>query len=218
MSTLVLIRHGETADNARSVFQGQGGSCLNARGREQATRVAERLAAVHIDHLVSSDLERAVETAHIIAARTRVPLSLQDVALREVDVGKWTNKSEAEIRAELPEEWEAWIRGLDIPRGGGETYRALGERLLGALERIARQHEDACVVVVSHGAAIRSAVGEALSLTDEARRSLGPIANTSVTVMESRIEQARMRFDLRMWNDVRHLDDPLPRLAARRGS
>lgn len=217
MATLILIRHGETDDNARQVFQGQGGSGLNARGREQAQRIADRLASVHVDHVISSDLERAVQTAAVIATRIRVSVA-KDTTLREVDVGSWTGKSEAQIKGELPEEWAAWLRGLDIPRGGGETYRALGLRMIAALERIATDHPTAVVVIVSHGAAIRSAVGEMLKLSDEARRSLAHAHNTGVTVFETTRLEGGMRFELRLWNDVRHLDDPLLRIAAPRAT
>ena len=64
---LFLARHGETDDNARLVFQGQGGSGLNLRGRAQAMRLAARAATLELTALISSDLERAVEWASTAA-------------------------------------------------------------------------------------------------------------------------------------------------------
>ena len=68
MTTIFLVRHGETVDNANNIMQGQTQGCLNERGREQARQVAERLASEQIDAVVASDLRRAVQTAEVIAA------------------------------------------------------------------------------------------------------------------------------------------------------
>ena len=67
-TTIFLVRHGETVDNARQIMQGQTQGCLNDKGREQAEQVAGRLAGEQIDAVVASDLNRAIQTAEIIAA------------------------------------------------------------------------------------------------------------------------------------------------------
>ena len=58
-TTILLVRHGETVDNARQIMQGQTQGELNERGREQARQVAERLAADPVDVIIASDLRRA---------------------------------------------------------------------------------------------------------------------------------------------------------------
>src|SRR5690349_6865123 len=120
---LLLARHGETDDNARLIFQGQGGGSLNARGRAQAERLAARLVS-SLDVIVSSDLTRARETAEEVARATHVEIVF-DQKIREVDVGAWTGLAYEEVERRFPEEWAAWRAGLDVPRGGGETYAAL---------------------------------------------------------------------------------------------
>ena len=77
MTLLYLARHGETEDNARLVFQGQSGKGLNARGRAQARRLAERMKKCRVTTIVSSDLERAVETAAIVAEVKRLGLEIE---------------------------------------------------------------------------------------------------------------------------------------------
>ena len=72
-TTILLVRHGETVDNARQIMQGQTQGELNERGREQARQVAERLAADPVDVIIASDLRRAIQTAEIIAAPHRLP-------------------------------------------------------------------------------------------------------------------------------------------------
>ena len=73
-TTLFLVRHGETVDNARQIMQGQTQGCLNEKGREQAQQVAQRLAEEAIDAVVASDLHRAIQTAEIIAAPHGLPV------------------------------------------------------------------------------------------------------------------------------------------------
>ena len=117
-TTILLARHGETADNARLVFQGQTGKGLNERGKAQARRLAERLRNDErlSKTIYASDLERAVETANAVASLSSREV-VTDKDLREVDVGAWSQKSHAEIEALYPEEWAAWSAGLDVRRG-----------------------------------------------------------------------------------------------------
>ncbi len=199
---LHLARHGETADNAALVFQGQGGKGLNALGRAQARRLAQRLARRPPDAIVASDLERAVETARAVAAACGREVEL-DRDLREVDLGQWTGKTHLEIAELFPEEWAAWSAGLDIRRGGGETYADVGDRVSRALERIVAKHEGKRVLVVSHGGAIKSVVARVLGVSPSGFRALAGVANAGLTLLE-RDEAARHR--LHAWNDTAHLE------------
>ncbi len=200
-----LVRHGETADNAARVLQGQGGRGLNVLGRAQATRLAERVRRAPPTAIVSSDLERAAETARIVAGACGLSVEL-DPDLREVDLGAWTGKSYDEVERLFPEEWAAWHAGLDIRRGGGETYAELAVRVDRALARIASRRldaGDAHVLVVSHGGAIKSWIARMLGVSSDGLRALAGVANTSITVVE-RDGQGRHR--LHAWNDTAHLE------------
>ena len=99
-TTILLVRHGETVDNACQIMQGQTQGELNERGREQARQVAERLATDPVDVIIASDLRRAIQTAEIIAA----PHSLSVVTtplLRERDWGGFTGRYIPELRGEV---------------------------------------------------------------------------------------------------------------------
>ena len=198
---LLLARHGETDDNARLIFQGQGGGSLNARGRAQAERLAARLAQ-SVDVIVSSDLTRAKETAEEVAKASGVEIVF-DREIREVDVGAWTGLAYEEVERRFPEEWAAWRAGLDVPRGGGETYAGLATRVAGALDRIARDHVGKRVLVVSHGAALRSAVCLTLGISPSWNAPIAGLHNTSLTKL--RYEGAKTH--LVTYNDVAHLRD-----------
>ncbi len=182
MTTILLLaRHGETAENAQRVFQGQGGGPLNERGRAQAERLASRIAN-EVDVIVSSDLLRARETAQFAASASNAALTL-DRALREVDVGAWTGLSYEEVVARFPDEWNAWRAGVDVPRGGGETYEHLAQRITTALVRIANAHAGKRVLVVSHGAALRSAICSTLGLVPRWSAPLGALHNAAVSTL-----------------------------------
>lgn len=101
MKTIIfLVRHGETVDNARQIMQGQTQGELNARGREQAAQVARRLAAEHLDAVVSSDLRRAIQTAEIIARPHGLTVSTTPL-LRERDWGSFTGRFIPDLRGEV---------------------------------------------------------------------------------------------------------------------
>jgi len=201
LTTLLLARHGETDDNANQVFQGRAGGGLNERGRAQSERLAFRLAKRGIGAIVASDLDRAKETALIVAHIAGVAPTF-DSDLREVDVGAWTGLSHHEVQERFPEEWDAWNAGLDVRRGGGETYAELAERIRGSVERIAHAHMGKTVLVVSHGAAVRSFVCHTLGLAAQGPRSLGGMENTALALFT--VLDGRMR--LRGWNDTAHLE------------
>jgi broad specificity phosphatase PhoE len=198
-----LARHGETEANVRRVFQGQSGVGLSERGRAQAAALGRRLRTVPYRALWTSDLERAHETATILASHLPAAVPIEtDVGLREVDVGTWTGKSHDEVAALYPEEWSAWESGLDVRRGGGETYAELAERMESSITRICTRIEHGPVLIVSHGGSIKSFVAKILTASPEGIRALAVLENTSLT----RVVRTGKRYRLVSWNDAAHLE------------
>src|SRR5512136_235874 len=107
MTTLVLIRHGQTDWNVEGRWQGQADPPLNDRGREQARFVAEYQSQFGFAALHSSDLRRAMETAQVIGAEMRLPVIPQP-RLREINLGKWQGMLAADIEAQYPDEFRRW--------------------------------------------------------------------------------------------------------------
>ena len=99
-TTIFLVRHGETVDNARQIMQGQMPGELNQQGREQARQVAERLAVEQVDAVVSSDLRRAVQTAEVIAGRHGLDVVTTPL-LRERDWGGFTGRYIPSLKGEV---------------------------------------------------------------------------------------------------------------------
>ena len=139
MATLLLIRHGETDWNAEHRWQGHADVPLNARGREQATTLAEELAPEGVDAIYASDLSRARDTAEIVGEHLGVPVVL-DPDLREIDVGSREGLTGDEV-GDRP--WD------------GEDHESHGERILRAVRTIAERHPGQRVAVVSHGGSLR---------------------------------------------------------------
>jgi broad specificity phosphatase PhoE len=145
VTTILLVRHGETDWNAESRWQGQVDTPLNVRGRQQARRLARRLAAVAFEAVYSSDLRRARETAEIVAFSRGMPVYTEP-GLREIDVGSWAGLTAAQVAERFP----------DGEQPGAETLAAFRARVLDALTAIARRHDGATVLVVAHGGCVRT--------------------------------------------------------------
>jgi probable phosphoglycerate mutase len=176
VTTILLARHGETDWNRDNRFQGHADPPLNDTGRAQAAELAERLAGDELAAVYSSPLRRAFETAAAIAE----PHGLEPVrldALREVDVGSWQGLTRAEVEQRFPDQYARW---LDHEQGweDGETYEAMGERVVRAMLELAVAHEGQRILAATHGGPIRAAYANTQGVPHaEARRHGPPVGN-----------------------------------------
>lgn len=162
MTTILLARHGESDWNRAGRWQGHADRPLTDLGREQARELAERLASTELDAVYSSDLERARETAAIVAQPHRLPVR-ELAALREVDVGSWSGLTRIEAEQRFPDGYRRWLGGSEGWEDG-ETYEQLGERVVGAVLTIAAHRLGERVLIVAHGGSIRAIHAAALSV------------------------------------------------------
>lgn len=177
MTTLHLARHGETDWNREGRWQGQMNTSLNERGREQARTLAESVRDEPIAAVYASDLDRAVETAQIVAQTIGVRVR-RDGRLRELNFGRWEGLTTAEIEMRFPQEVARWRADGGVAGGGGESYEQMGERVVAALREIAATHPQEHVLVVLHGGPIRALLAHANGVTyDEQRRLREHLAN-----------------------------------------
>lgn len=154
MTRLLFVRHGQSTWNADGRWQGWADPPLSDLGRAQAGRAAT--AVDHIDAVVASDLQRALETAEIMAGILGIADVTVEPAFRERDVGQLTGLTRPEIDARWP--------GLLVPQGGlaaglwppgGESIGDLTTRVVDAVDRVAARH-DGVVLVVTHGGVVRN--------------------------------------------------------------
>jgi broad specificity phosphatase PhoE len=177
VTRLILVRHGQTDWNVQGRFQGQADPPLNETGRGQARALAELLAGSGFPAAYASDLQRARETAEIIAGRAGVPVSI-DPRLREVNQGAWEGLVLSEIIARYPAEWSDRERDpLHCRAPGGESVAEVADRTWAAAGDIARRHPDGPVLIVSHGLALATLLcrGRGLPL-ETARQHIPPNA------------------------------------------
>jgi probable phosphoglycerate mutase len=152
---LFLVRHGQSTWNAERRWQGHGDPPLSERGRAQTRELLAALASLELEALVSSDLQRAVETARIVAE----PLGLElrvDPRWRERHLGVWTGLRREEIAAGWPDVYAQLAAGdPDAAPPEGESQRQLDARIRAAARELAGRHPGGRVLVVTHRGAIR---------------------------------------------------------------
>ena len=100
MTTLYLVRHGETVDNVNQIMQGQTQGKLTENGIQQAQEVRDQLAPENFAAIISSDLKRSVDTAKIIAEPHHLEV-VQTPLLRERDWGGFTGRFIPELKGEV---------------------------------------------------------------------------------------------------------------------
>lgn len=137
MTTLYLVRHGETVDNARHIMQGQTQGELSETGVLQARQLAEQLRSEHFDAFVASDLKRAIDTCTLLAAPHAQPVDITPL-LRERDWGDFTGRY-------IPD-----LKGLPWP-DNVETLDHLLQRARHFLHYIYTTFPDQTVLAVGHG-------------------------------------------------------------------
>jgi broad specificity phosphatase PhoE len=190
VTTILLARHGETDWNRKGRFQGHADPPLNEAGRAQAADLSLALAAEELAAVYTSPLQRAAETAAVVAAAHGLePVPVE--ALREVDVGSWQGLTRAEVETRFPEQFTRW---LDYGQGweDGESYDEMGRRVVAALLELATAHAGERILVVTHGGPIRAAFAFADGTTHAEARRTGPLI-ANVFLAEFSVENAALR-------------------------
>jgi probable phosphomutase (TIGR03848 family) len=165
--TLVLIvRHGLTAATGSALTGWMPGIPLDDRGRDQAAALAQRLAPVALDAIVSSPLDRCQQTAQAIAA-VRPGLPLQpDERVGECRYGDWTGQPLKRLAREpLWRVVQAHPSAARFPGPEGESLAAMQYRAVAAIrDWNARLGPDATYLVCSHGDVIKSILADGLGM------------------------------------------------------
>jgi len=197
MTTLYLIRHGETGHNASNRIQGWLDVPLNDTGRWQAAQLGERFRGKAIDAIYTSDLARARDTAQAIADVVGQELIL-DARLREYNMGQWTGLNGDEIAAITPGFTSHGSHEPPIP--DGESAHDMNARIAPFLQEVLEKHPHGRVIAVSHGGTLGLVVGAMLGMP-LIRRQPFTFGNTAIA--KTVFEHGRWR--LRSLNDQCHL-------------
>lgn len=200
---ILLIRHGESEPylpgNPFPLVDGHADPELSPEGREQAQRVADRLAGAGIDAIYVTGLRRTEQTAAPLAAKLGLAPRVE-TGLREVRLGEWEGGLYRQMVAEghplvrqaiTEQRWEV------IP--GGEDTAAFTARTRSAIERLVAAHPDQRLAVFSHGGAIGQVLATA---TGSGAFAFMVADNASI----SRIFAEGGRWSIRGFNDTAHLE------------
>ena len=176
-TTFYFVRHGQSEGNAARIFTGQTDSPLTEHGRQQAAAVADELANVKFDRIVSSDLSRTRDTAEVIAKRHGLTVEVLP-ELREIDVGERTGKDFDETAA-LP----GWNEDGFVAWPGGESLDQVLGRTLGAVARLTRESPGKTILIVGHGGVNRILLSHFLGILPKLDRTPG--GNTNISVVHT---------------------------------
>lgn len=207
MTTRVyLVRHGATVLTAEDRFAGSSDVPLSDAGRDQARRLAARLAEEPIAAFYASPMGRTMETARILAQPHGKGVSARD-GFREIDHGRWEQKTRADVERLYPEEYARWESDpFSFAPEGGESGLSVTARALPALLEVVAAHPGEQVLIASHKATIRLLISSLLGFDARTYRDRLDQSPASLNVLDFK-DPARAR--LTVFNDTSHYAESL---------
>jgi len=205
---LYLVRHGATDANLQRPYVLQGRHYdlpLSHTGRQQATAVANFLSSFSVDHVYSSRMKRAVETANSISKHHNLEVKIVEEII-EVDVGKWEGMDWDAIMDQYPEAYASFMENPAAnPYLEGESYGDVHRRIQPAFLNLLKCHVGESIVVVAHNVVNRvylaGLLGLSLSNAKDIRQT-----NAGVNL----IRYKNGETELMTLNSIFHLDDESP--------
>ncbi|CAB4629186.1 unannotated protein [freshwater metagenome] len=164
MTTLILVRHGRTSANRDGILAGwTPGVQLDDKGIEQATAAGLRLQGIPLSGVVSSPLERTVETAELLVGDRDLDIAL-DPRIGECHYGDWTGRALKDLAKEpMWKVVQSQPSAAVFPGPDGESLRNMAHRAIDAVHHWNHQFgPDGIYVMVSHGDVIKAIVSNAL--------------------------------------------------------
>jgi probable phosphoglycerate mutase len=169
---LILARHGETIENRRHILQGQTHGKLTSEGISQANKLADYLTSFRIDICFTSDLQRAVDTANIIAQKHPLMEIIKDVRLRERYLGELQGEA-------IPDDWD------------GTNHHETAEPMVGLYERakdfasyLQSSRQNKTILVISHGITLKVLISICLGYDESQLKEMDDLANCTACILQ----------------------------------
>ena len=202
VTTLILIRHGETHLTPERRFSGSGGTNpgLSEHGEWQAAHMAKAVCVREIDVLYTSPLLRAKQTAAHIEQHAKLKAIVED-DFTELNFGEWEGLSFAEVKEQDGARLDRWLASTSLPTPGGESHDQVSARVIPAMYRVAKMHVGKTVAIVAHVTPIKQMLRETLGAPMEIihRFDLHPCGVSVVSIWEDGFALVRAM------NDTSHL-------------
>ncbi len=196
---LTLIRHGQSEGNAGRLWQGAGNTPLTLRGRKQAAALGRRIDLGDFDYVVSSHLDRAIETARLAGFEPEIRPGLS-----EMNLGEWEGLTFDEVSRRYSDDLAAMRAGENIRWGRtGETFEEFSARVTGEIRKLlANADPDDRILVVAHGGTNNTVLRSFIPGEPRMFQVFGPPANTSITRIT--LDETG-RATIERYNDAAHL-------------
>lgn len=155
MINLYMARHGETKSNQKKVYYGWTDVPLTQNGVKQCEGLRDKLHPVNFDVVISSSLERALNSAEIIGDVNRNEIVVYD-GLKELNFGKWEELHYKDIEEKYNDDWNSWTHDWEnfcIPEG--ESFSELYKRVKKCLYEILEKYKDKTILLVCHQGTLR---------------------------------------------------------------
>jgi len=202
MTSILLIRHGQTKSNITGFYMGRSNEDLTEAGYTQARRLSSRLASLPIVSVYTSPLQRTYATASILAEPHRLEPEVLD-GLTEIHLGDWQGLHMDEIARRWPEAWLQWrTNPSEITVPNGESFTEVTERVLQVFQTIIEANRDKQSAIVAHEAIVKVLVAHALGAPNSIYRGF-EVSNASLSMV--RINNNRLQ--LIKLNDTSHLEN-----------
>ncbi len=210
MARLILARHGLTDYNAQKRYQGRIDIPLNKTGLAQAHFLNKRLAAVQLDAVYCSDLQRAAKTAEIALEGHSYGQPPRSVPLlREISGGQFEGLMWEEINTRFPEKATAWLADrANVAPPGGENLLQVARRIDQALAQIQEEvpSPEATILLVLHGGIISVMLCQLMGMALD-RLWQWRVDTCSVTILDLYPKGAI----LSLFNDIAHIEEEASR-------
>jgi len=187
-TTLYLIRHGETPLTPFRKFSGVGPADpeLTEEGHRQARLVAEEIAKLRPEVLITSPLNRAQQTAGYISEKSGLTPKVDSIWV-EGNFGLWDGLTIYEVEEKFPKEYKLWLSSASIAPPGGESYDECMARARAGMESLVVDFPGKRVAVVTHNGMIKTSIAAAMSTHAESifNVDVSPCSITIISIWPS---------------------------------
>ena len=182
---IIFLRHGQAENNTKKILAGRSpGVNLTETGIQQAEQAGKMLKTLNISTIYSSPIDRALQTAKIVAQHCDLEPLIDD-RLIELDMGKFTMMPYDEIFAKYGNVFLKFYEGSEeVSENGVETFSKVQKRVFEMVNFVVNQHKNENVVLVTHMDPIKAMIGKVLSLKPEILFEL-IIANASLNIFNN---------------------------------
>ena len=200
ITTLLLIRHGQTESNISGYYMGWSQEDLNETGYKQAQLLSKRLGDTPIDAIYTSPLKRARTTAEAVAKPHNLDLTEMD-DLIEINLGDWQGLHASDIVKKWPDMWQqSRVDPSVLSWPNGESFAQTAQRSVQAFNTIVQANQGKLVAIVTHDIIVRIMAMHVLGINYSTYRRM-EIGNASFT----KIVNTDNKNQLVTLNDTSHL-------------